>query len=269
MELEHLKQERDKLNTETQKLRTESKETTSRVKRLRLSLKDAKAKRDEENKLVQEFKQKRDEVNKKIKAHISALNKFQEDLAKLKASSGPMHQTRKELERLEWKVQTEVLDVKQEEKIARRIAELEEACAASAEFNEKRKQLRKITSELDDLRKEAQAYHEVMLQHAKDSERYHDDVKKAYEQIKKLEPEFKEVQQKVALARREADEAHKTYLDKYKSIKGAEKFEQEKVHKKKARAMRAEANDLMKAFKEGKKLTTDELMIIQGYGGSK
>jgi len=266
MELEHLKQERDKLNTETKKLWTESKETTDRVKRLRLSLKDAKSKRDEENKLVKEFKDKRDGVNKKIKAHISTLNKFQEELDKLRGTSGPTNQAKKELERLEWQVQTEVLNVKQEEKLAKRIAELEEICAASAEFNEKRKQLRKITGELDELRKEAQAYHEVMLQHAKDSERFHDEVKKAYDQIKKLEPEFKDVQQKISRAKREADEAHKTYIDKYKETKGAEKFEQEKKHKKKAKAMRAEADGLMKAFKEGKKLTTEELMIIQGYG---
>lgn len=31
--------------------------------------------------------------------------------------------------------------------------------------------------------------------------------------------------------------------------------------------MKSQANDLMSAFLAGKKLTTEELRIIQGYGG--
>lgn len=266
MDVDELRQERDKLNEETKKLVSNSRESTTRVKNLRNELKESKKKRDEENKQVQEFKLKRDEVNKKIKAKIADLNKFQDGLKGLQPE-GPIRQARKELEQLEWKVQTEVLNVKQEEKLARRIADLEKMCSASDELTEKRKQLRVITSELDELRKESQAYHEVMLQHAKESESYHEQVKESYEKIKKLEPNFKEIQTSLRKAKKEADDAHKHYIEKYKEVKGAEHFEQIQSQKKKAKAMRAEADDLMKAFKTGKKLTTEELMIIQGYGG--
>jgi len=273
-ELEKLKEERDQLNVKTKNLISESRESTSRVKKLRSTISEVKVERDKENKLVQDFKAKRDEVNKKIKNKVDELKKVDKEIEGLRKSfTQPMRTAKKELEKLEWKVQTEVLDVKTEEKIAKEISKLEEQTKTGEEFITKQKSKRTILKGLDEMRKEAQAFHEVMLQHAKESENHHTKIQDTYRQIKKLEPEFKEVRDKIELAKKEADEAHQLYLGQYKQIKGKEKAdhfemrqEQAKELKKKERKLKSKADQLMEQFKKGKKLTTDELMIIQGYG---
>lgn len=259
-DLEQLKEERDQLNKRTQTLIKKSKETTSRVKKLRAELKEKKSLRDEENEKVKEFKEKRDAVNAKINERLKEINKIQNSMNDTKSDSDlNPHQAKKQLERLEWKVQTEVIGIKQEEKIVKRIEELQESMKSGEEFFENRKKLSTIKKELDELRKEAQAFHEVMLEHARKSEFYHQEMVKMYEQLKSLEPEFKEVSDKITKAKKKADKAHTQYISKYKDEKGQTKKEI-------SESMKKRADQLMEEFKKGKKLTTDELQVIQKYG---
>lgn len=259
-ELGKLKEERDQFNDEARGLIQQSKETTSKVKRLRVELREQKVQRDEENAKVQEFKEKRDAVNAKIRERIQKVNKIQEEIRGLKGELDlPFREAKKQLERLEWKVQTEVLSIKQEEKIVRRIEELEEATKSVKEFMGKRKDLEKIKRELDDLRKEAQAFHELMLEHTRKSEYYHQKMLEVYKVLKSSEPEFKEISDKITMAKKKADKAHKEYIQTYRETKG-------KTEKDLRESMKKEADKLMDGFKKGKKLTTDELQIIQEYG---
>ncbi len=268
MALEDLKNQRDELNTKTRELVEDSKESTQRVKKLRNELRDAKKKRDEENKQVQELKAKRDEVNKKIKAKVDELNKLQDGIEDAKKSMGTgFKEAKKELEKLEWQVQTQVLNVKQEEKLARKIEELETAVGSSEEFFEKRKGFRNIVKDLDALRKEAQKYHEEMLAHAKASETYHDAVQDVYKKIKAIEPDHKEISDKIRDAKRHADEAHNLFVAEYEKVKGERVAAKEHSQKTKVTEMRKKADQLMVDFRAGKKLSTEELQIIAGYGG--
>ncbi|MCD4739778.1 hypothetical protein K8R43_01150 [archaeon] len=259
-ELRKLKEERDNLNEEARTLIKQGKETTVRVKRLRAELREFKTSRDEENAKVREFKEKRDAVNAKIRTRINKINKIQEEIRGLKGELDmPFHEARKQLERLEWKVQTEVMNVRQEEKIVRKIEELEEATKSTKEFMGKRKDLEKIKKELDELRKEAQAFHEVMLEHTRKSEYYHQKMLELYKNLKALEPDFKDISDKITKAKKKADKAHKHYIDNYKETKG-------KTEKDVKESMKKKADKLMEGFKKGKKLTTDELQIIQHFG---
>jgi uncharacterized coiled-coil DUF342 family protein len=259
-EIEKLKDERDSFNKETQGLIKQSKETTSRVKRLRAELRDQKELRDAENAKVKEFKDKRDAINAQIRERIKNINRIQDEIRSLKGDLGvPFREAKKQLERLEWKVQTEVMTVKQEEKIVRRIEELEESTKSVKEFMGKRKELEKIKKELDELRKEAQAFHEVMLEHTRKSEYYHQKMLEIYKVLKSTEPEFREISDKITEAKQKADKAHKEFTKKYREEKG-------KTEKDLKDSMKKEADNLMKEFKKGKKLTTEELQIIQEYG---
>ncbi len=268
MALEDLKKQRDELNTKTRELVEDSRESTQRVKKLRNELRDAKKKRDEENKQVQELKKKRDEVNHKIKVKVDELNQLQDGIEDAKKSMGTgFKEAKKQLERLEWQVQTQVLNVKQEEKIARKIEELETEVGSSEEFFEKRKGFRNIVKGLDALRKEAQGYHEQMLQHAKASETFHDSVQDVYKKIKAIEPDHKVISDRIRDAKKQADTAHKYFVTEYEKVKGERVAAREQSHKERVTEMRKKADQLMAEFKTGRKLTTDELQIIAGYGG--
>lgn len=257
-----LREEYNELSDQARALSKQAKETTARVKRLRAELRENKKKRDEENAKVKEFKEKRDAVNVEIRERIREVNAIQEEIRELRKKFGmPFDKARKQLARLEWKLQTEVFDVKEEERIAKRIEELEEMTKSNKEFLEKRRRLEKIKGELDDLRKEAQAFHEIMLGHARKSEYYHQKVIEIYNKLKALEPEFKEVAEKISEAKRRAAKAKEEYLKKYREIKGKT---QEDIKEE----MRKEAKRLLKEFKSGRKLTTRELQIIQEYGDS-
>ncbi|MCD6414277.1 MAG: hypothetical protein J7L23_01460 [Candidatus Diapherotrites archaeon] len=261
-DLKELKEEYSELSDQARMLSKQAREATSRVKKLRAELRENKKKRDEENAKVKEFKEKRDMVNLRIREKIREVNLIQDGIKDLKKNLGvPFNQARKQLERLEWKLQTEVFSVKEEEKIVRHIEELEEMTKSSKEFVEKRKRLEKIRRELDDLRKEAQAFHEIMIEHARQSEFYHQKMVEIYDKLKALEPDFKEVTEKITKAREQAFKARKKYVEKYKEVKGKTETEiREEMEK--------EAAKLLEGFRKGKKLTTKELQIIQQYGDS-
>jgi uncharacterized coiled-coil DUF342 family protein len=267
MTLEDLKKQRDELNDKASQLFDEGRESTGRVKKLRFELRDAKGKRDVENAAVKDLKAKRDEVNKKIKAKVGELNKLQAEIGDAReTTSVPVKEARTQLARLEWRVQAEVLNVKQEEKLVRQIAELEKIVGSSECFFEKRKAFREIIKELDALRKEAQGFHEEMLKHAKESEVYHQAVQDVYKQIKAVEPDYKDINDKLRQAKTEAESAHKLYISEFEKEKGEDAARREMGEKERFSVMRHKADQLMNDFKAGKKLSTEELQIIAGYG---
>ena len=271
MDLENLKKERDELNTKTKKLIDVSKEHTSRVKRLYSKTIELKKKRDEENKQVREFKEKRDAINKLVRGKLARLSDLQTKIKEVKPAE-PVRKLRSELRRLQWRVETDVLKVKEEEKVVKIIAELEAQLKVADAAFEKRKEAQVISSELDDFKKEAQAFHEVMLFHAKKSEEYHNEINNLYSQIKSLEPGFKEISDKITMARQTADQAHQNFVSRVKKARGerhaqakAADEDAKKKGEKRDRDMRELAETLFKEFQGGKKLSTEEIQIIQNY----
>jgi phosphoserine phosphatase len=264
--VEQLRKQRDELNRQASEAARPAREAVQKLRAMRASVDKEREARDKENSLVKDFKAKRDSANARIKQKLEELNAIQASLPRSLPKLNTA-EARRELSRLEWRVTAEVLDVKQEEKIAKRIAFLEEVCKSSQEFSEKSRQLRRIKAELDELRKEAQAFHSVMLQHAKQSEEHHARILELREGVKAVLPVFKAAKEKAVAATKAADEVHARFREAFSKTKeGQQAAVREQARERNAR-MREQAARLFDEFRKGRKLTTDELRIIQSFSG--
>ncbi len=257
---------------ELKKAREQIREISARVKKLRARAREEKRLRDMANEKVKELKEKRDKVNSEIRKLREELNKLEEKIRKISPSERSRGLIKRRIERLEWEIQTKVLSPKREEELVKEISKLEEELKKWDEVDALIRMKKEIQGKIDELKKEAQAFHEALLHYAKESEFHHSQLMDIINQLKKLEPDFDNVKKKLEEARRNA-EALKTEIDARKKAKKKELEEErkkiEEEMKKKEAAIREEmktkARELWNALQQGKKLTTEELMIIQTY----
>ncbi len=259
---------------ELKRTKEKAREISARVKKLRKQASEEKKLRDQANAKVRELKAKRDETNKRIKEVKTKLEQINQEIKKKMPEGASRGDIRREISRLEWDIQTKVMSPKKEEELAKRIEKLELQLKAWDEVDALFAEKKKLLSELDELRTSAQAFHEALLHYAKESEFHHSQLMEIIKQLKKLEPDFDEVKKKLAKAKENADKLRERISEERKAkamerraeIEAFQK-EQEKEMKKMEAEMKKKAKELMAALKSGKKLTTEELMIIQTYLG--
>ncbi len=245
--------------------REKAREMTSRVRKLRAKAREEKAAREEANKKVKEFKKKRDEINQRIKKLKEDLMKIEREIEKIKPGEHTRDWLKRRIKRLEWDIQTKVLSPKKEEAMALEIEKLEKELDKWKSVDELISKKKEIQTEITSLKKESQAFHEALLHYAKESEFHHSQMMEIINKLVKLDSEFSEMKEKV----KEAEEkAIKMRIE----IEKKRKAEREKIKKENEEKERRLKNDLMEKAKKlwkdlqsGKKLSTDELKIIQTY----
>jgi len=248
--------ERDELNEKAKKKRELRDELNKKAKEnLDLAIK-FRDKRNEINKMVEENKKLRDESNKKIR--------------ELKWSPVKRKRLRleKEIRRIDKIIETQVLDIKKENELVdkakdlrRELAKLKEDEKTSIKALELKKLSEKYHENVVKLSDEAQEYHEKMLEHfqktdeirARADEAHNEFIKfmklasKKHEESKKIMEKIKEVNIQIKKIRSKMDK-----------IDAAKTQKKEIIERKKA-------EKIYKLFKDGKKLTKDELLLLQRY----
>ncbi|BAW32168.1 MAG TPA: phosphoserine phosphatase SerB [Methanothermobacter sp.] len=248
--------ERDELNNkakEKKELRDELNNKAKEALGLAIKFRD---KRNEINKMVEENKRLRDETNKKIRE--LKWSPFRRKRLKLE----------KEIRKIDKIIETQVLDMKKENELVNRandlrkeLAKIKEDEKTMAESLELKKLSEKYHENVVKLSNEAQEYHEKMLEQfqktdeirAQADEAHNEFVKfmklasKKHEESKKIMEEIKQVNKQI-----------KAIKSKMGEIEAAKTHKREIIERKKA-------EEIYKLFKDGKKLTKDELLLLQRY----
>ena len=170
------------------------------VKRLSEEVKKLRTKRDELNTRVKQLKVKRDELRAKAAEKREALSKVLEQTQQMSEQlKGSVTELYKQINSLEWYIQTNPLAPKTERSIIAKISALEVDLAKHKGLRNVKDKLLQLRVEVSALRIQAQATHEELLRIAEESETIHN----AMQDLVKT----------MVGKRKEADNAHTEFLE--------------------------------------------------------
>ena len=267
---EEYKTKRNELNAEASSLAAKRNELNKKTKDLINEAQDYKKLRDENNDKVQEYKTLRDEVNSKANEIFAQIDQIRN----VNNLGGPsIKDIRKEIDRLEFTQQTEVLTTSKERELVNRITELQKLYVAKKEQLESNQELKDLLNEAQTVRDEASEHHKVLSEYAQQAQEYHDKMITTFKEADKVRADSDAAHKEFVKFQESADEQHKLFISAQKEIRDIDK-EIRKIkkgdvdgRKEAAKAdARKDAEDIFDKFKSGGKLTTENLMALQRSG---
>jgi uncharacterized coiled-coil DUF342 family protein len=223
---------------------------------------------------VRELKRKRDELNAQIRERVAEIKKLTEEH---KDALGPYDRKsspgllKKQIEMLEFKLETQPMGFEAEQKLTKRVKELKKQYEQVKEKAGAAEMLHEKSREIDRLKREANRYHRQVQEHAQQSQTKHEALLTESKEIEELKREeearyqeflaekrvYNEISQKLkeSLA---AMQAVKDQLGR-QNVKVKEEQRREEMKTLKERAKEAEEK-----VRTRKKLTTEDLLALQG-----
>ncbi len=223
----------------------EKNELKDNLRKLRDKSNKIKKERDSRNKTVNESKQKRYVANNRSAEIKKKLSKYNDIVNN--APSTPYFVLKREYDSLNWEYQTEVMGRKSEERIVKRLDELEKQVEVAKNFKNVKKDYTSLIKELKELKRERKTQHELVLQNANESEKLHAELVKFYDEMDKIKGKMDVISKKLK----------EEFPDKAPRI----------VRGPSRKDLKEKADKIMDEFKGGKKkLTMDDLAILQQHG---
>ncbi|WP_455645015.1 phosphoserine phosphatase SerB [Methanosphaera sp.] len=255
-ELTDLKNVRDQMNEETKEFRKERDE-------LNQELKDT-------LKVALEKRNTRDEINKEVRENKNLRNECNEELKKVEWNSGKkeISNIQAEINKIDKTIQTKVLDIRKENELVKRVSDLT-------------KQLKKIQSDEEEektaaqLKEKSEQYHQKVVELSDKAQAIHEEMIEYFNQIDGIREKADAKHQDFINSRNNATAKHEEVKAKLSEIRKVNKFmDQAKAAPKGRKAEeksdndvreKEEAEEIFQKFKDGKKLTTDEFLLLQKY----
>ncbi|MCD7782198.1 MAG: phosphoserine phosphatase SerB [Methanosphaera sp.] len=255
-ELTELKDVRDHMNERTKQYRKERDELNQELKdTLQIAL-DKRNQRDEINKQVHENKELRNECNEQLKK--VEWNSGKKEISNIQA----------EIKKIDQTIQTKVLDIRKENELVKRVSDLT-------------KQLKKIQSDEEEektanqLKEKSEQYHQKVVELSDEAQKLHEEMIEYFNNIDEIREKADGKHQDFINSRNEATAKHEEVKAKLSEIRKVNKFMDQakassKGRKKEERVEtdqqeKHEAEEIFQKFKDGKKLTTEEFLLLQKY----
>lgn len=175
---------------------------------------------------------------------------------------GSYSRLKEELDRLSWEYQTGVQSRTKEKELVREMDDLEAQLQKHSELRDVQKSVHGLQIKLRELYTEANIFHNLVLGYAKDSENYHKQMFGFYEKLDDCRRKIKEANSKIDAVKKQADTAHKELTQIVKK----EKEELKDLGKIDETEYRKKAEKILIDFHNGKKITVEELALLERYG---
>lgn len=241
-------QERDTLNKDAKSQKQIRDKLNACIKETLTHAIECRDRRDEINTEVEKYKKLRNEINKKIQ--------------RVEQKSEHPINIQKEIEKIDKTIETQVLDIKTESKLIKKIQYLSQQLQQT--IGDK-----KAEEETLKLKKLSQSYHDKVVELSTESQNTHQEMLEYFQKTDEIRNNADKVHHKFIEIRSNASKKHgevKKYLDQIKKVKNEPKKEittQKRItttDKGKAKAL-----IIYQKFKEGKKLNHRELLFLQEY----
>jgi Uncharacterized archaeal coiled-coil protein len=265
------KLERNRLNTEASQFAARRDELNTKTRTRIDSAQQSKDKRDEYNKLVSENKEKRDSLNE---AANNLLAKADQIKRRFRVVGGlSLGELKREIDQLEFRQQTEVISTEKERELVDRIAHLWEEYRKKRDELENNTELREALEKARKLRDEASEFHKALTDNADRAQECHEKMLKCFKEADKVRAEADATHKEFVRAQESADEQHQKYIKMEKELRDYDKIISSlKKRSKEDRESREKVDVLKRAeevyamFKDGQKLETDDLLLLQRSG---
>ena len=271
-ELTPIKEDRNKLNLEAKKWAKKRHTFNEKVRNLRKDAETIKEERDTINKQVQDLKNLRNQVTAKGKEKRDKISELQEKIRVLneKRPDGNLQQVAREIEEIDWKIQTNSLPVKEEDDLVNQIRDLEIQLAVQKRIKKVKNKLFEIRTEQSGFGTEAQTIHGKLSELAEQSQKHHLQMVGILEKARELEVKANEAHQKYVETRQQAQQQHEKYVELIEKIKAIEEELKETIDKKLAEHQGELQKELeeraLTKLKRGEKLLWEEFQFLAEKG---
>ncbi|MCX6706782.1 MAG: hypothetical protein NT001_01430, partial [Candidatus Woesearchaeota archaeon] len=238
------------------------------------SIKKSRKSRDDITGWVKEAKDKRRQLNEEIKTkidEIKGVNKKKNDLINKHNIKEDPSMIKAEIEKLEYKIETECLPYKKEQELMKLIKEKRKAYEGSKQISTIFESAHELSKEIDRIKSKADDIHKRIQTKAKTSQEDHEDLITTSKEIDELRKKEKEAMDKFLEAKNrfnEVNEKLKAKLMEMNEIRNQVGEVKEEQKKERQTDQRRRLSDLQRGvedkIKKGQKLTTEDLIIMQG-----
>ena len=235
---------------------------------------------------IQSLREKRDALNEKVKrlkslrnAGLDRRNKILEEIKKLREEKNRREKEKpsrsrssleSEIEKIEWKIQTEPLPLDVERELIDRVKTLEAQMEVYRRIENIRIRIADLKREADRLKRDTLSYRSRIREIATQSQELHMKMLKKIEDARKLKLEADEMHQRYLENKEKAKAISleiKKILDEIRSIQNFLRAKEEKERMQKQEDIKKKAEErALEKFRRGEKLTFDEFKILLEKG---
>jgi len=270
--IEGVRKQKDEKEAEISKVANEREEFNKEAREQRKIRDELNSSLKENLNKAIEYRNERNKINKSVEEAKKARNEANNKIKNLEWNSGKRNKVKieNEIKKIDKIIETRVLDIKKENQLVKnandlrkQLMEIHEDESAKAEADELRKQSEEEHEKVIVLSEKAQAAHEEMLKYFRKT----DDIRTAADEAHK----------KFVEARRNASAKHEEFKAILSDIHvinkklGSNKPKRRKSDNKgssganKNREERQKAQQIFEKFKNGGKVSTEEILLLQKY----
>jgi len=202
-----LKDQVNKADIEAKKMVERRDQLNGQAVKIDHEVRDIKKQRDAINKKVHAIKQQRDNVRDKIKPIMDEIQTINDKKAVLKKKVPHIRQKdiQKEIDRIDWKIQTETLDLQEEKRLIGEIKLLETQLSGYKKIEKENKKISEHIQERRTLDAQAEIFHKEVAEFAKKSQELHESMIAKIAEVKKV--------------KEEADMLHKGFIENKEKVR--------------------------------------------------
>ena len=267
-QLAALKEQANKANAET-RIRIEKRDKlNAQFKKLRQGIYEHKNERDSLNEKVRTLKQQRDEARTKIRTGIEEIRAHSQKIKELqkKTPKASHQELQKELEDIEWKIQTTPLDLQEEKRLIQNVKQLETQLNVYKKIEQQTKKIDELRKELKTLETNADAFHQDLTVRAQKSQEIHANMLAKINESKNIKREADSLHNAYIRAKEQAKPLHeeiKRLTEHRKTLQDAIHEEDESRRKTVEQALKEKLESQARnKLQRGEKLSWDEFQLL-------
>jgi uncharacterized coiled-coil DUF342 family protein len=247
-------EKRDKLNEQFKKLRRE--------------IYELKNERDNLNAEVKILKQQRDEARTGIKTIIEEVKTHKQKITELKKKTPKTshRELQKQLESIEWKIQTTPLAMQEEKRLVENVKRLETQLKVYRKIDKYIKRIVELRKELETLETTADTAHRELTETAKKSQETHTKMVAKISESEKIKSEADNVHATYVQAKEQSKPLHEEFkklTEQKKKLQDALRKEDEKQKKKAEKVLKEKLESQARTkLRRGEKLSFDEFKLL-------
>lgn len=270
--LSTLKDQEDRLETETREWAEGRDKLNAQMRSLRDEIRELRSQRDELNSKVKEMKQRRNEMTAKIHERLEEIKKLGEENKTLAKRKPPERHDvlQKEVESIDWTIQTASLTLQEDRELVEKVKQLETQLAIYRKLDQQAKKTAQLRIEVRTMKSENELLHKQLTENAQKSQETHKRMLEKIEESKAIKTKADNMHSQFLQARertRPLQEEVKVVLSQIGHLKGEMREEVKKERKESQDALRETVERQAKEkLKRGEKLSWEEFQLLAEKG---
>jgi uncharacterized coiled-coil DUF342 family protein len=267
-QLAALKEQASKANAATKTHIERRDMLNEQFKKLRREIHELKSERNRLNEKAKTLKQQRDEARTKIRTIIEEMKTHRQKLTELKKKTPKKsHQNlQKELQGIEWKIQTTSLDLQEEKRLIESVKQLETQLNVYKKIEHQNKKIIELRKELRTLETKEDAFHQELTDTAQKSQEIHADMLAKISEARNIKGEADSLHCAYLQAKEQAkplNAERKKLIEQRKKLQDAMREEDERKRKAAEQALKEKLGSQARdKLQRGEKLSWDEFQLL-------